>query len=993
MPYFSHAIQATNTFNDSILILMNSGDFVCHSMTDLSLNTHTATSVRTTVGSVPSISAHPQDPQHAPGDEVEDYIIKCICGFREDDGNTVYCDLCDTWQHTECYYIDKHGNVPTTEELEVIDHFCADCQPRSLNAKGAIERQRIRRKELDPGDRKVKKATKSHKKKIRGPESSELLINGWDHNDQDLFNDDAGQSPRDQHLPTKRPKTNHRSLHSMQLPVLSQNSNPHLHKQSGSTVHSPSKVQGKHLPTEYGREPYSDEFLSLYDNDPGDTPMQTNLLNDISITRDLSNWSHDVELLREATNGLTPQDVFNRCEQPLDSMPLPDLNKEYREEESTVPGGRRPRWTYLTIDSFIPKDSIVGELRGKIGHMQHYIQDPNNRWEYLRHPAPFVFFHPKLPIYIDTRFEGTICRYLRRSCDPNLSMKTFLENGRDYHFCFVAKKDLDAGTELTIGWVLDEHIRSFFYHRNQDEVKMEGDVNAEEDYVTDWAAKVLGEFGGCACDSSKCAFDRYDQRSTSMVKGRGGQIDKQLQGNNGYKTNSRANSRASSEQDEGRSSSGSRSQSRDVTPTRNASGDLGFGVEISDREKRKIAALEKNFEQLENDKHQPANKKKKRNSGGSHINTPSAGTSVSIQLNAAAPLPAEKMEQKQLGHTATSFSQPNTPALPTKPQYADASTSHRKSGSPTTKYSSTTGRPRSGVAAKVKKRSSQPNTPSIPSPLIRPNYISTAMQTDRDDDDDWYMPPSAPVLAKKPYMSLTKRLLLRSQRDRERLEERRRASINNPTRLDGVGDSGNRVTPQIHEDSEMQDAGSGTPSLSLLASTDSLLHTPSSTGELKPPPLWPSNGSQAAPEQSRPINGFRMNDLRVQLPSKPSVATDSASSTPVIETPSSTVPQSPFVQTSVSYPPLFTNPPSNLVQPSPIKKKVSLGDYLSRRKGSHPATEMPASSSPTMQHGTLKNLASTNGEPKDALHGSAIVETPKEEHDPLATVESKDPNL
>ena len=263
------------------------------------------------------------------------------------------------------------------------------------------------------------------------------------------------------------------------------------------------------------------------------------------------------------------------------------------------------------------------------------------------------------------------------------------------------------------------------------------------------------------------------------------------------------------------------------------------------------------------------------------------------------------------------------------------------------------------------------------------------MQTDRDDEDDWYKPSGAPVLTKKPYMSLTKRLLLRSQRDREKLEERRKASTNNPTHLEVNGDSGKLVAPQMYEDTEMQDPGSGQSSLSALASTDSLLHTPPNTAELKPPPLWSSNGLQAAAEQSRPINGFRTNDLRVQLPLKPSVPTDSTSNTPLIETPSSAVPQSPFVQNSSSYPSLFSNSSSNLVQPSPIKKKVSLGEYFSRRKGSQ-----PASSSPTMQYGTLKHLGSMNGESKDGvMHGSAIVETPKEEHDPLAIGESKDPNL
>ncbi len=122
---------------------------IATNMTDPSLDTHTATSVQTTAGSLPSISAYPQDTTHTSSNEDVDYIIKCICGFQEDDGNTVYCDSCDTWQHTECYYMDKHGNVPTKEELEDIVHLCADCQPRLLNYNGAVERQRVRR-ELNP---------------------------------------------------------------------------------------------------------------------------------------------------------------------------------------------------------------------------------------------------------------------------------------------------------------------------------------------------------------------------------------------------------------------------------------------------------------------------------------------------------------------------------------------------------------------------------------------------------------------------------------------------------------------------------------------------------------------------------------------------------------------------------------------------------------------------------------------------------------------------
>ena len=601
-------------------------------MTDSSpLNTHTAPLVRTLSGSLPtSIKAGlVLDSEPVLRDEVEDYTIKCICGFQEDDGNTIYCDRCETWQHTECYYIDKHGFVPTSDDLDSIDHFCADCQPRPLDAKGAIERQRNRREEPEPGEQKVKKtATKSHKKKIRVPNPNVVLTNGWAHgSDPDVSYDRTSRSPLDPVPPMKRPKASHRLSNSTHLPTLHPNLTSQSHKRSGSNVQSPSKSRSKYSPNRYAGEPYSVEFLCLYDNDPGDSQMRTNLLNDIEITKDLSLWSHDVESLREASHGLSPQDVFTRCDQPIDTMPLPEITKKSKQDVSFVVSGRHPSWIYLTVDAFMPKDSMVSELKGKVGHMNNYIQDPASRWDYLRHPAPFVFFHSKLPIYIDTRSEGTLCRYLRRSCNPNLSMKTFLENGSDYHFCFVAKQDLDAGSELTIGWCLDEHVRNFFYHRNNEGLKQEGDGLVDEEYVTDWVGKVLADFGGCACNSpNTCAFARYDRRSTSLLKGRNGASGKTSPSNAGSATNSREDS----EQDDRRSSSRSHSQSRDMTPTHNATGESGFGagLEISDREKRKIAALEKNFEQLENDKQQPVHKKKKRNSGGSNVNATSAVTSV-----------------------------------------------------------------------------------------------------------------------------------------------------------------------------------------------------------------------------------------------------------------------------------------------------------------------------------------------------------------------------
>lgn len=584
-----------------------------------------------------------------PVDEEEDYTIKCICGFQDDDGNTVFCELCETWQHIQCYYFRDNEPLPDVSEVE---HKCADCDPkRQLNAQAASERQSKRRNEHDP--RKVKKTTtKSQKRKIKVSEPQNAFTNGCLHERNDSH-DRTTTALRDSLPPAKRPKTTHRTSNSINTPLILSNSSLSANKPSSLSARNP-RGSAEYLDQppadEYVSQLYSATFLDLYNDDPGDAPMQANLFNDITITRSLSSWSHDVESLREATNGLSPQDVFHRCDQPLDSMTLPRLHKEQKEDSTVVVAGRHPQWRFLTIDSLTPKDSIVGELRGKIGHMHDYVGDIANRWNYLRHPVPFVFFHPKLPIYVDTRREGSTCRYLRRSCCPNLSMKTILENGSDYHFCFVAKHDLEAGTELTIGWVPDEHMRKFF-SRN-DEMRQEVTADAEEDYVSDWVGKVLADFGGCACESpSQCSFARFDRRNGrtkshgskllsngKISKGRNGYTNRPSPPRTGFANKGRADNEAlrsmDDEVDDNRSNSGSlrsKPRSRDMTPSRRNPGDSGSapGVPLSDREKRKIAAVEKNFEQLEQGGQQPAQKKKKRNSGGPSLSTSAATGSVS----------------------------------------------------------------------------------------------------------------------------------------------------------------------------------------------------------------------------------------------------------------------------------------------------------------------------------------------------------------------------
>jgi hypothetical protein len=63
----------------------------------------------------------------------EECIIQCFCGTLEDDGNTVLCEKCGTWQHIECYYV----NVLVPDR-----HLCKACEPRPQNGKDAMHRHK-----------------------------------------------------------------------------------------------------------------------------------------------------------------------------------------------------------------------------------------------------------------------------------------------------------------------------------------------------------------------------------------------------------------------------------------------------------------------------------------------------------------------------------------------------------------------------------------------------------------------------------------------------------------------------------------------------------------------------------------------------------------------------------------------------------------------------------------------------------------------------------
>lgn len=582
--------------------------------------------------------------------EEEPYTIKCICGYADDtyDGNTVFCDGCNTWQHIACYYF------PESTLEDDFEHNCVECNPSQrgrLDFSAANVRQRSLRQPLGPNDdRKNKRpGPKNHRKtKTRDTNGNTIQTNGWSGPEGQPV-DPRGESPRDQGPPYKRPKTSHKYSGSVNNTSSRTTSGRNRSRSLASAVAQDQiKLPLKECPDDF----LSPDFIRVHHENTHFHPAQANLHLNIEVTNLLSTWLDDQESFYEVT-GKSHNEVFKRFPQPIEELER-SIQKHTRIDSEVNFHGEHPAWPFLTVDSDLVAGDYVGELRGSIGRLDEYKQDESNQWPKLRHPDHFVFFHPSLPICIDSRSEGTILRYARRSCRPNLQMETIITGSREYRFCFTASDDIPRDTEITIPW--DTKGDSQLYSSL---AKVRGAVSESDfQYVSHWVGAVLAHFGGCACEQQTrtvpCLLAHFDRRLSHLWselpaaqtgKPRRKRQTNKLSPSDAIKA---SNSRASSggppqftdndvdiEMEDERSPSRStdNESSRDATPFQAQRGDvLVEGGALSERDKRKLMQSEKLFEQLKKEQGSKSNQsngpKRKKRSSGSNVNTPTTGTQV-----------------------------------------------------------------------------------------------------------------------------------------------------------------------------------------------------------------------------------------------------------------------------------------------------------------------------------------------------------------------------
>ncbi|KAL2267463.1 hypothetical protein VTJ83DRAFT_4740 [Remersonia thermophila] len=946
---------------------------------------------------LPTSIASPSQPparKQEPAEE-EPYTIKCICDFPDDDGNTIYCDTCDTWQHIECYYPDNAEDAVQPN----FEHSCTDCDPRYIDREQAIARQRARGA-LPPveaaAEKKAKRPpSKSHKKKAK---PSDLHINGGGHGASDAA---KHLSPGDANPhPPKKAKSSHKSSQSISSQAPKRNASNHgAAKATNGHPLSPATTPPD-LPDDFELYKYSTGFVSLYSDDSYQI-VNTNSFADIRVSNTMTNWLHSREQLKKET-GLSYSDVFQDLPANMEAMQVVPEVEQARKVVS--PANVVVQCYSLRAPSSIKEYVPLMEVNGQIGFQASYCADPDNRWSELTAPLPFVLFHPLLPLYIDTRREGSEARFVRRSCRPNATLETYISSDNQYRFWLVSDRPVAAKEPITIGWdfrfPVAEKARALQLFGLGDDAS---GAQAEQSAVTDedyqrwapWVHLILSEYGGCACNlGPECAFARFHRnylsknavyRAHPPPKPAAKKRKPKSQPQNaisptstGHATNSRAASEGqlddAPDNDRRSVSSASRSKppSRDRTPTaRQGSFDtLGILTEPTDRDKRKVAMVEDTFRRMEQQQQQPQRKRKRASDGA-----------------APAQLLPKASKPGSVGNT------PNlAPSGLPERGYVDAgtATSRGKSGSPS-RASPARGADVSKKPPRPGARSGPPG-PAQPAPPPHVEYRDAAVQTDLPE-------PGATVTPRRKVGSCLRKRMLETWHLYRLEEERnkRRAMERPPSAATSVGSHGDGdaasplSSPASTRDTDKPAAVAAPAIAATTTTTAAAAAAAAAASPLSSPqdhpmpdadateaiePAEPAETAQAA-QTPTPAAKNKSLDLRVEPPPVPLFSSSSASAPSSASTPMSAgtaSSQSPFsAGAAVPLPsPLAPSAVNGVATPSPVKKKLSLSDYKSRmnKAAAAAAAAAAASGKPLMggAAGLLKPVSASSGteEPKSA---------------------------
>jgi len=895
-----------------------------------------------TVPSPPILQQHSSTatstPTHESGDSGGD--IQCICEFTEDDGYTICCDNCGMWQHIACMQL-QEGDLPEK-------YLCSNCLPRPVDARKAKELQKQRQR--DEKNNRKRSAATSYKKK----ETQRGRQNGVTPSAAPSGSEKTSvaklPSPREPQPPISR-KRNQRTSHSNQGVVGGANNGNTVGSGAGSPVYLPDRNGDVESDTDLDKYKY--EFNDIDQNQ--------------YVNEDVKSYLSSPSVSKRYTK----QDLSSMCFPKTSVQILPDSSKSYSEHS---------RWCFM-LESPCPRGKPVALFKGEVGFQETYKQQPTNQYSLWHHPKPYVIFHPELLIYIDARRFGSEARFVRRSCRPNVYIKTIVTDDSSVYFALFTSESIKAGTELTLGW--DWNGSAQLQHLSEGAVDLSRLTADEMKQAALWVDNLIEKMGDCACAGApdcllakiKCCGDSIDSIATKrpVTNGNG----KRLRIKRNPSTESTASKEPTPEHaithpndddDDSKPSVKIKSRSRDLTPSLAQETAVESGT-MTGREARKFKDVLSRIEKQAQEQQIQPNKRRKRSSMASLPTGTTRSASPGLE-NARGMDETRKQKSRKTESPITSPGSSNAREV----SVVDASTG-RSPGSST------------GSLDQGRNRGTQSKSPGTSSASCKvrrkvkarapkSNYVNSSMQTEPDDELPWWKQPMQNTPPRPPRLPLRKRLMQSLLRDREAAAPSAMPAQDKKRKHDCFAEDTtvslqSSKVPRTDENDDARQMATGdkagaagvstvavSPSQKLTSLSDasaSYLGPNAVEGStlLRPPDPGPALGDLFAdserhrgvtnrikPQQpyngispmNKPlVNGFRSSglNLRVPSPNSPNGSVSPSQSTPgttgTAHTPLSSPAFSPSVMASVGG-------AATSASPSPTKmKKISLKEYRQRK--------------------------------------------------------------
>lgn len=426
-------------------------------------------------------------------------VIRCICGFDDDDGFTIQCERCNAWQHAQCMDISEE-QVPET-------YYCEQCdenEHRTVDVDMAKERQKQRLALEHQPDAEQPNEVPNHRAIRRKKKPGKSKSQDFD------SKDDAATDQPDITNDAAAPQANgpKRSRGKSRLTVQDSKSNgadDNKDQESDSDVdHSRYFVSASVYKSFFVRveslltEPSMDDYLQTKGIDWCKEDDSCSFLG----TQEYASIKPIRASVRFTSDNLK--------------------NKFY---------GFSKFGLYSEVSA--PRDRYVIEFVGKAMPIDDYKSNRINQYKHFGCPKPGVLFHAGIGIAIDGRCFGSEAAFIRRSCTPTVKFSPVVVGGKSLHFAAFALEQLRPGTELTMAWEWDpRHPASKLESEDEDSIEL---GKAERECLLATAQMLADRGVDCACnlgqDCILMKMKRLGSRGANFRTTRNGNQERSEAGN------------------------------------------------------------------------------------------------------------------------------------------------------------------------------------------------------------------------------------------------------------------------------------------------------------------------------------------------------------------------------------------------------------------------------------------------------------------------------